>query len=319
MTALSHNLSESSRWLSSKGIVYTQKPIHEQVECIQINHKAINQFGYNPSIIKSGSSILMPYRWHHAGNWMTSLSMAELNDKFQVTNNLKIDITAPSAEDPRLFIRNGESWMSYTHATHHDKYPKCAIRYGKLVSGKMWTVAGQWLPAYGKNDGTAIEKNWQPFEHEGSLFFIYSSEPHTVIRVHEEKILEEFKGNEALWPWGMIKGGSVPIPYQGYLLRFFHSRLDNEPPPLFFRYYVGAMLMKNYPPFEVVKISREPILIGSEADEFDAATMTQCVHRKANVVFPGGAIEIDGGWLLAVGVNDCACVLAKIKPDDLKL
>ena len=34
-------------------------------------------------------------------------------------------------------------------------------------------------------------------------------------------------------------------------------------------------------------------------------------------MFPGGAVESDGYWLLALGMNDSACVIAKIRPNQL--
>ena len=99
-------------------------------------------------------------------------------------------------------------------------------------------------------------------------------------------------------------------------MRFFHSRLDNEPIPIRWRYYVGAALIEND---QIVKVSRKPILKGSEHDEMSPSESGSCRHYKQNVVFPCGAIEHKGGWILSVGINDAACGLVKIEEKDLNL
>jgi len=152
-----------------------------------------------------------------------------------------------------------------------------------------------------------------------SLYFIYKSSPrHIVCELDGEtgKVVKEHNTEGITWPYGPIKGGIVAGHHDGKLLRFFHSTLDNEE-GWKRRYYVGALLMEPEPPFNVVKISREPILIGSNEDDFSNDERRSIPHFKGKVVFPGGAVPIDGGWILSIGINDCACGLVKIK--DLKL
>ena len=80
-----------------------------------------------------------------------------------------------------------------------------------------------------------------------------------------------------------------------------------------------AALTTSLGPDDVVRVSRKPILYGSEIDDLKVEQRKACVHWKANVVFPGGAVARDGYWLLSVGVNDSACVIAKVKPETLNL
>jgi hypothetical protein len=72
-------------------------------------------------------------------------------------------------------------------------------------------------------------------------------------------------------------------------------------------------------PFAVVRVSRRPILFGSEIDSLTLEQRQACKHFKANVVFPGGVVVRDGYWLLALGVNDSACAVAKVTPAALNL
>ena len=94
------------------------------------------------------------------------------------------------------------------------------------------------------------------------------------------------------------------------LLWFFHSRLDC----LLFgsRYFVGAMLMDPTIPFGMIGVSRKPILYGSEGPR-------EGFHFKPSVVFPCGAVVDGDSFILALGVNDSSCMLARIRPENLNL
>jgi predicted GH43/DUF377 family glycosyl hydrolase len=75
--------------------------------------------------------------------------------------------------------------------------------------------------------------------------------------------------------------------------------------------------MRAQPPFEVLATSSRPICYGSETDAIKVRERP--THWKPNVVFPGGAVAVDGGWLVSVGVNDSACEILKITAKDLHL
>ena len=93
--------------------------------------------------------------------------------------------------------------------------------------------------------------------------------------------------------------------------------MDNEWAGWRRRYFVGALLMDPDPPFAVVAITPKPLLYGSEIDGLSGTERGQCVSYKPRVVFPGGAVEHDGRFLLSVGLNDSACAILKITPEQL--
>jgi predicted GH43/DUF377 family glycosyl hydrolase len=103
----------------------------------------------------------------------------------------------------------------------------------------------------------------------------------------------------------------------GRAFRFFHSRLDNDSNPIYWRYYVGACTVDSEG--NITSVSRKPILIGSEHDEMATTEIASCSHHKVRVVFPLGVIEKDGGWILSVGLNDSACGLVTITEENLNL
>jgi predicted GH43/DUF377 family glycosyl hydrolase len=76
------------------------------------------------------------------------------------------------------------------------------------------------------------------------------------------------------------------------------------------RYHMGVLRMEPTPPFRITGISRVPILSGSERD-----------RRKVNdppCVFPCGAINEDGNWLVTLGMNDCECAWLRIPHAELE-
>lgn len=312
---VAHNSTLYAAFMRARGVESMFPPIHRQLPGFTVNRHSLRKNGYNPSILRSGNRTLMAYRYHPANGPQTKLAVAELDSMYRVTADRDIDVAGASVEDPRLFTYRGETWISYTVSSGPVGAWKCVVRYGKLVeSGSGWKVEGQFLLPFGKNDETGMEKNWVFFEHEGQLKVIYDNG--TVLTVRDNAVVQTDHVMPARWKWGSIKGGSAPLRFRDGWIRFFHSRLDTEPRPVVWRYFVGAMICD---PFEATKISERPILRGSEVDAIDAEERREIFHHKQNVVFPGGAIEIDGGWLLSVGVNDCSCALVKITEKDLQL
>lgn len=172
---------------------------------------------------------------------------------------------------------------------------------------------------HGKNDNTAMEKNWVFYEQEGTLRVIYRSSPDVeLLAVDQERVLDvDTKSHSVWWKWGQFKGGTKPFKLSdGRTIRFFHSRLDNEPRPMQWRYYVGAAVIDNG---NIVAVSKRPILKGSEHDDMGATDKASCSHYKPNVVFPTGAIQRDNKFYLSVGINDALCGVVMIEEKDLNL
>ena len=323
---IEHNRKLYETWKASHSVTPEVAPVTSQKPAKLVG--GLFPFGYNPSICRWNNRIVMVYRYHDSRNsWETSLAIAELNENLETISNNKIELAGQTNEDPRLFVWGSELWIAYVQASLAvpGGMPTCVVRYGRLVEEKPWKIEGQFLPSFGKNDGTGMEKNWVPWlKGTKEVHFIYSSSPtQTMIPTVSGKDLEESPGLR--WKWGTPRGGTPPIQRQpdGLYLSFFHSRLDNEPPmeppmPAFHhRYYVGALVRNSMG--EQTQISKLQILRGSELDGLTADERKKCYHWKPNVVFPLGAIEYKDGWLLSVGINDSACALVTLKESDLNL
>lgn len=275
---------------------------------------------YNPSLIRHQGRFLVSYRVHDRQDWRTSLYISELGDDLRGSNAQRIEIPGSLAEnsheDGRLFEHNGELWLSWTCSQYPTTQFRCVIVFGRLVFAEdRWQIERFAIPTYGKNDWTALEKNWVAFNVNGSLWSYYDTKEavQTFIRLDGDKVVESVKSKSLEWRWGPIHGGAICRAENGNLLHFFNSRLGNLAAGTH-RYHVGVAELSPHPPFDMLRISSRPILHGEEGYCLDG-------HRwhKSNVVFACGAVRQAGEILLSYGWNDSKCRVVRLTQNDLHL
>lgn len=274
-------------------------------------------FSYNPSIIRHEGRLLTSYRHHEdSRKWRTQLRMLDGENDYPIFLHDSLG-TEHSFEDMRLFRYKDQLHGSYVVSRYGDNpspFTPCAVGYGRMeFRDGTWHVVEHIQPKYGKNNFSGQEKNWLLFEHEDHLYCSYQCVPeHIVIQLDGDRVVKEFRNKCDGWKWGAIRGGTQPIPYEGKLLRFFHSQTNNLKKFDWWNYHMGAMLMDNKPPFEILKISSSPILSG---------TNQYCYgwkNWKPRVVIPYGAIEVEGSFRVSIGLNDSECAIVDLKESDLK-
>lgn len=225
-------------------------------------------------------------------------------------------------EDARLFLFRGEPHISYTEMSSYQPGVdyRCVMKYARLSLSKgMWKVREIYHPRHGRNDGYSKEKNWVFFDHHGELFCVYSSAPnHEILQLSGAKVVGQHSAPAAAWHWGHLRGGSPPLLRGGEYLSIFHSSLPTEDPPHFVRYYAGAYTFSAEPPFQPLRVSRYPIMSGSEADGHKVDPRYNA-GWKPWVVFPCGLVENNRRWLISLGVNDWQCVVASMTDAEFKL
>jgi hypothetical protein len=312
---VTHNFNLWTKYAAEKNVTSRFEAVTSQIEILPLDTAGLFPGAYNPTIIDREGSIFMAYRYH-GDTPATKLATARIRPDGSIEGNSKLEAVGHSLEDPKLFNVGSELWMSWVEAYFPVKI-QGSVRYGFFREAQLNEVE---RPAYGQNDGDHIEKSWVFFQYQGEVFFIYKSDPKQVIVRWSGKMAGEYVTDGPGWAYGHIKGGTSPIEYDGKLLRFFHSTLDNEfafphKTAAHRRYFLGACLMEPEPPFRIVAVSRKPIAYGSESGGLTPPPF----HFKPRVVFPGGAIARDWGWIVSVGINDCQCALLKITPKDLHL
>jgi len=312
---LKHNNDLAQAFMAEHKVYSRYPKVSEQVATEPLRLEGLKPFGYNPSITEHGGFTVMAYRYHADNTLATKLRYATLNPDGEVLRDIPLEAEGKSVEDPRLILRDKEVWMGFTSSIFPDQPYSAVIKFGRIKDGGIGEII---QPSIGKNDWSGTEKNWVFFTHEGRLNCIY--------RCHPQQEIYWLDGLEPVntyttagpkWAYGPIKGGTPPVQYEGTLLRFFHSTLDNEFGKYNRRYYVGAYTMAAKPPYQVFRVSKKPIIYGSEVD--DLKVKERPFHWKANVVFPAGVTIQPYGWCVSVGINDSACLLAKVRPEDLNL
>ena len=314
---IAHNSDLCTQFIAAHKVSARYPRVTEQVDCLPIEKGKLVRFGYNPSIIEDNGGLLMAYRYHDGDTLATKLALAELDFTGKVLSNRTIEVPAEGAvsvEDPKLFRWGASVWIEWVQSTWPNFPLSSVVKVGRLEGNKVVNVV-QLEPPTPK----AIEKNWVPMPIGDTLRFLYECDPEQTIFENSTKPYTLLQSAGPTWSYGAIRGGTVPLLYQGRLLRFFHSGLDNEFGPQRRRYFLGALLMEPEAPFATVVASKRPIAYGSELDNLTGDERRKCIQYKRQVVFPGGAVAHDGEFLVSVGVNDSACAILRIKPDQLNL
>ncbi len=289
--------------------------VTDQVPTVPLDLKKLVRFGYNMSILENEGCLLAAYRYHDGDTLATKLALAQVSFEGEVISNRTLEMGdgSVSVEDPKLFRMNDEVWISWVQSTWPTMPLSAVVKYGRLDGNKVVNVE-QVEPLNPK----PIEKNHVIFSWLCREICVYESEPEQIVyELLHGKVIAEHRSPAPSWNYGSVRGGTPPILYKGKLLRFFHSGLDNEFDGWHRRYFLGAALMDCEPPFSVVAISSRPIIFGAEQSEIP--TSARPAHFKGRVVFPGGAVERNGEFLLSVGINDSACAILRISPDKLNL
>lgn len=319
MTAprISHNAKLADEVVAKLRMTSRFPKVSLQLETVPIEPGRLVRFGYNPSIIEDEGMLTMAYRYHDGDTLATRLALAQISFDGKVISNRALAGNGLSMEDPKLFWFQNQLYISWVEATYPNFPLKSVVKYAKMVDGKLGEPI---LPKLPGNDLSTMQKNYVFFAWDSRLYVIYRRYPQQQIyQVDGENVVAVHENIGIYWPFGEPRGGTPPLPYNDRLISFFHSGLDNEFSAQRRRYYMGAMVMENEPPFRPVKISWEPILFGSEVDDIPLSEWPKCRHRKPQVVFPGGAVHRGDHWLVSVGVNDYECVIVKVTEKDLKL
>lgn len=316
---LEHNTLLCSAYMNTTKIHGRYPKVSEQLECLPLETHKLAPYGYNPAITTLGDGMVMVYRYH-TGTLSTKLAIASVGFDGKVSKDQELySIDGRSVEDARFFKHDGKTCLSFVDSNFPQMPTTAIVRRGEFVGGQLCNFVQDDI---GTNGSDSIEKNWVYFTtpKTPTLYCIYQCYPeHHIVRPPESWERWEFKTKYPTWPYGPIRGGTPPVEYEGRLLRFFHSRLENEIGGVRHRYFMGAYLMNPEPPFDVVRVSKRPIAYASEADNLTKEQRIECKHRKPNVIFPSGIVERDGGWLVSVGINDCISAIVRVKPENLNL
>ncbi len=171
--------------------------------------------------------------------------------------------------------------------TPQDADERDTVLFPQRINGKIAALhrPSRWIgPDYGpKRPGIWFayldEQNWTMFDHK---FMMESKE---------------------VWQSYKIGPGCPPIKTEKGWLLLFHG-VDNER-----EYRAGVALLDLNEPWKVIARTKDPIMVPEETYEMEGDV--------PNVVFPEGAVVINGELLIFYGGADKVCCVAKVKLNEL--
>jgi hypothetical protein len=197
--------------------------------------------------------------------------------------------------DPRLFTFGGRLWCAYTYEKSFYRRAMqalCEIKPdGRCLNNTVF-------------DGPAKphDKNWQFFDHDGELLFVYAMSPEHVVVDLQSRVRGKTPG--FAWPWGTPRASAPPVRVGDRYVTFYHSyqgKIWNDR-----CYKVGFYTFAAEPPFPILEHSLLPLL------EPDPEHRPKGVHH-CQVVFPSGCLRDGGDWLMFYGYFDYWSYVLRLK------
>jgi len=306
MTALADHIPS----FSAQGVLHTDIP-NETLSG--------NYVKFNGSIIDWEGRRLMGYRRYDLKHGRTNLAISELGADWMPTGNHWIpSFPTPLGnerfEDVRLFIHKDRLWMSCSEVYDkaNSKYWRCNQRCYRL--DKNFNPDRDLKIQVGRNF-VETEKNWMFFSSGDQLYFIYDITNAHVYRVNDETgaVLGKWEGQRFKWPFGHMRGGTAPIRLaDNTFLTFIHSSTDSASNHQWLkrRYSMSAATFSATEPFQVLTLSREPILYGTRHEPY-------CGSGNSTCIFPSGIIHDGPAWHVSCGVNDTLSTVLHLHQDQI--
>lgn len=286
---------------------------------------------YNPSIIQFNDGYLLTFRYlpnRSEESWISYIGIIHLNKSFDPISKIQLldtrlynSSTPSQSEDARIFSCNNRLYVVYNDnmdLVFPSTWERRDMYIAELVYDGRKFIVGEPLKLVHetKYRQSPWQKNWSPFEWNGSLLFSYMISPHEVIIPDMETgICSPFcmTHKPIMWRHGMIRGGTPAELVDGEYLAFFHSGIitsslssDNQD---FWHYFMGAYTFSAEPPFEITGISQDPI---------DAPGFYTYSNYNKRVIYPGGFIVDGENVYVAYGKDDTEVWIATMDLTGLK-
>lgn len=287
---------------------------HGQVVMLDRRRLLPATYQFNPTIATHDRALWMVYRRITPDEWLAgprTVGLCRLGADLQPDPESNVDLSAriedpPGADrwhaDPRLFHRGNELWLSY-----HDNYrlyvtPIDPSRLADRLRPTGIDLAGR--------SPRERERNWGFFE-DGDFKAVYSIPSHVVLKLRETGTRFEASplyenGVRLPWDvarWGEPHGGCMPSKVGNHWFAFFQSASYDASTDRR-HYYVGFYGFEAEPPHRVAFMSVAPLLA---ARDFEGELS---FYKDWAVVYPSGAVYLDGRWLVSLGVHDRKPALA---------
>jgi hypothetical protein len=226
-----------------------------------------------------------------------------------VTQMQRLYLRTQYAEDPRLIVWEDQLVVVYNDLVNNSRRMHLAFLEQTQNGFKVSKI--QPLAKEGEMKNT--EKNWVPFVFEGELFFLYETNPWTVIKYAKEGPCTIVCEQELFIPGETAKlsGGTPAILHGGEFISFFHIRSGTTRSYISWNryvYFMGAYAFEAKPPFLLKRMTVKPL---SYKGAYNLA------KNPKKILYPVGLTEDGDDFLVTMGVNDSRTELVKVSKEKL--
>ncbi len=282
---------------------------------------------FNPSIIPFNQGYLLTFRYCPENDYTSYIGIVLLDDVFEqisepqlLNTRTKTSKTPSQTEDARIFSYRNRLFLIYNDnievVAPSTQERRDMFMAELLYSDNKFQLSAPLKLIYEKKYNQRWQKNWVPFVWNKKLLLTYSIDPHEILEPNLSNgacyLFHETEGN-INWKLGILRGSTPPLLVDGEYLAFFHSGTVTSSSaswnlPLW-HYFMGAYTFSANPPFEITKITPEPLI----AEGF----YTPSNHEK-RVILPGG-YAVSGPFLyVAYAKDDCEIWIATLDKNALK-
>jgi predicted GH43/DUF377 family glycosyl hydrolase len=288
---------------------------------------------FNPSLIQMEGKLLMSFRSieNLKNKYDSTIGLVFLNDDLEIISKCYIlpfkdphSSKITRVDDVRLVDIAGS-----THVIYADNPHPILSRGGyRVYTAKLHFENDQFflsdqtcLSDFPDNDISRREKNWVPFDFEGSLLLAYSLNPHRIYypipNTERCEVLCQ-SDRDIDWNFGELRGGTPALSIDNdEYLSFFHSSIRmpsiHTDEKNIVHYFMGAYTFSKQPPFSITKVS--PTFLSYPG--FYSGQSYTPYWQPVKVVFPCGIVIDQDVIFLSYGRDDHECWIAKLSKSEL--
>ena len=201
----------------------------------------------------------------------------------------------PKEQDPRLITLNEHLYIVYNNifGPLEQEMRRMFIAQVHFDGKKFFITDAEPFLEFEGQVNKRMEKNWVPFIWENQLLLAYSLAPHRILQPLFGKSRCKSiasSGCHIPWEWGELRGGTPALIDDEEYLAFFHSYKNistvQSAGKKVSHYFMGAYTFAKEPPFNITRISQNPII----GDKFYQGPLYN-TWKPLRVVFPGGFIS----------------------------
>lgn len=282
---------------------------------------------FNPSLIRWNGRLLMSFRVipNPKQSFTTWIGLVWLDEDLNpVGTPQKLEMRtetspAPSrAEDGRLITIDNRLFVVYDD----NEDPKITRGGFRVYIAELDYDGSQFniihterMTTFPGNDPMRREKSWTPFEYQNKMYLAYSLTPHIILEPLFGTASARFVTaslSDVAWQWGELRGGTAALFDGTEYLGFFHSvkkmSSEHSDDKEILHYFMGAYTFSAEPPFNITRISPEPIV----GKNFYSGESYKPYWHPVQAIFPCGYVRDGNRILIAYGRQDHELWIAEL-------